>query len=79
MIFSHFTFDEFLQRDKLETPLALTCIKVRGGSVYSHREMALKRIQKELHEVCCDPPVRCSAGPIDGNLFEWQGEGMLGH
>lgn len=34
--------------------------------------MALRRIKKELLEFSNDPPELCSAGPIDGNMFQWQ-------
>lgn len=32
---------------------------------------SLRRIQKELAEICLDPPSNCSAGPKDDNLYEW--------
>jgi len=30
-----------------------------------------KRIQKELAEISLDPPMNCSAGPKDDNIYEW--------
>lgn len=34
---------------------------------------ALKRITRELKEMQDDPPLTCSAGPVDGNMFKWRG------
>ncbi|CAD7697195.1 unnamed protein product [Ostreobium quekettii] len=32
---------------------------------------SLRRIQKELAEICLDPPANCTAGPKEDNLYEW--------
>ena len=31
-----------------------------------------KRVEKELIELKKDPPINCSAGPKNNNLFEWE-------
>ncbi|CAG8441828.1 6482_t:CDS:2 [Ambispora leptoticha] len=35
--------------------------------------MALKRINKELLELNKNPPVGVSAGPLEEDMFQWQG------
>ncbi|KAI0987807.1 hypothetical protein GJ496_007911 [Pomphorhynchus laevis] len=34
--------------------------------------MALKRLNKELHDFNKDPPTNCSAGPVNENMLHWK-------
>ncbi|XP_034341345.1 ubiquitin-conjugating enzyme E2 D2-like [Arvicanthis niloticus] len=34
--------------------------------------LAIKRIQNEFLAFTQDPPAQCSAGPLAGNMFQWQ-------
>ncbi|EXX56476.1 ubiquitin-conjugating enzyme [Rhizophagus irregularis] len=34
--------------------------------------MALKRLNKELYDIGCNPPSSINTGPIDDDLFHWQ-------
>ena len=34
---------------------------------------ASRRILKEIEDISKDPPANCTAGPIDGNIYVWEG------
>ena len=34
--------------------------------------MSIKRLSKELQEIQKEPPVNCSAGPINDDLYNWE-------
>ena len=34
---------------------------------------AIQRINRELNEIQREPPQNCTAGPLDDNIFKWQG------
>ena len=34
--------------------------------------MALKRIERELVDITKEPPLNCSAGPIENNMYKWE-------
>lgn len=38
---------------------------------------SLQRIRNELKELEKDPPIGCSAGPTENNMYEWQGTIMV--
>lgn len=40
-------------------------------ALFTCRNTAVIRIQKELKEIKSDPPTNCSAGPKGDNLYEW--------
>lgn len=49
----------------------LICLKEKP--ITKSRMAASRRIQKEIEDISKDPPANCTAGPVDDNIYYWEG------